>query len=181
MSRRSDVIDRVFTHLVRTRFSDLPKTHQLAIVRYMAIEGEVWPPPAPDISLVAALSDYTDQFGFLAFGVVTIPMGILKRAVVQASDFDFRQAFGTNFAAYHRWYMKDIIAVEPRRHRRGPPRRTHAVWPVILNPISYAKRGNELLQDGWHRLHHYVDWGLKAVPAIAFYPHVRYFKDRFRM
>lgn len=46
MKRRTGAIDRVYRMLEPTLYGELPVTDQLAIVRYMSVDGEAWDPPA---------------------------------------------------------------------------------------------------------------------------------------
>jgi hypothetical protein len=103
------------------------------------------PPLAQNAVLVSSGGDSFEVSDENRFGLAMIPMQVLKDAIMTCGgeigeDWE-------SFDAYHEWYMK------------GPDVIPHTtVWPIIL--------GHEIISDGWHRFHHYVEIGLQMVPAI---------------
>lgn len=88
-----------------------------------------------------------DIYGNTVFGYVEIPRIELEKHIENGVDFRYN-----NFEEYHQWYMGggDI------------PEHTE-VWAVILDSDI---RTDEVLLDGWHRFHCYVEQGIETIPAI---------------
>lgn len=88
-----------------------------------------------------------DIYGNTIFGYVEIPRIELEKAINSIGNFD-----NESFEEYHQWYMSggDI------------PEHTE-VWAVILDSDI---RTDEILLDGWHRFHCYVEQGVEILPAI---------------
>lgn len=147
-------------------FRNLAEPYQLALVHYMAVDGEAWDAlsevpygaSADEIrnAIIGALPQYVGRYGDCQFGVVALPVGDVLRSVMQ--DEEIRDAF-SDWAHYHAWYLGCGDVPE-----HGPTDR----WPVILSGYD-----DETLQDGWHRLHSYVRAGHSDIPAV-FYPELRH-------
>lgn len=153
-------------------FKDLPRPFQMAMVHYMAIDGEAWEvlgavaklafhkhsPKVWANAISKSLDLYVEEYGKEKFGMVNIPTEVLTQAIWNSKDAqesDFKKTYGT-FENYAEWY------------RNGPHMPKHPAkdrWPVILggDPIQ------EVLQDGWHRFHCYVKQNASIIPCI-YYP-----------
>jgi hypothetical protein len=141
-----------------------PDAAALALIHYMAVDGEAWS-LAPALKELQASDDewksrfvstlpwYREQYGDFRIGLVTVPMEGLIPLVMKSGDIvDDWQDFGS----YHAWYvgyghMPDHDVTQP-------------LWPVILD----GKCGDEVFQDGWHRFHHYYRAGIKQVPCLYY-------------
>jgi hypothetical protein len=168
------VIDAIFDALEWVTYTDLPTTHQLAIAEYMWADSGVWEiPEVPTTAgLLAAMPFYIQKYGRLPFGMAKIPMRVMKKAIFESNGRQFREVFNGDFEQYHAWYMTNMAS-----STRGPGKK-HTVWPVILNPKTQAKQLNGLIQDGAHRFHAYVEWGLRVVPVVAYNQRVQYFEEQ---
>jgi len=128
-------------------FKDLPTEAQKAMAHYMAADGEAWE--------TDDLRTCRRKYGRVRFGVVRVPRQVLEtecvRNFLSASD-KHNQTWET-FEEYHQWYMEDSVV-----ENHGD-----SVWPVILNCFP-----DEILQDGWHRFHHYVENRLETVPCLYY-------------
>lgn len=152
------------------KFRNLPKAAQLALVHYMAVNGEAWelaPQLEPDHKpgwkqnreswasyLSKTLPFYIQRYGDYRIGYAPcIPTERLTAAVMRnpvlAGDFE-------SWADYHKWYVTnmDMPTYQVVRNR---------MWPVILS--SYD---DETLQDGWHRLNHYIQRGAECIPGLFY-------------
>ncbi len=155
MSRMDDLISGKNYQILC--FRDLPATHQLALVRNMAVDGDAWEVFYDDscfdnTALIDALPDYVREYGDGVWGAVTLPSGCVKKAVMADEDIESSFSCWEDYAA---WYCKaDDVPHHDHENR----------WPVILSSEDY-----ETLLDGWHRLHCYMRDGHKDIPAI-FHP-----------
>lgn len=144
-------------------FRDLERPHQLAMAHYMAIDGEAWAQCLPagaswpsrqqqQRGIRRCLPRMVELYGGTLFGVALLPRESLQQAILQSKEIggDF-----PDWDAYHAWYVN---AGDMPNH--GTKNR----WPVILSDL-----GDEVLQDGWHRLHCYLKRGDADIPAV-FYP-----------
>lgn len=145
------------------RFGDLPRPYQLALVHYMAVDGEAWPAlftrrhrwsrRRATAILAAALPQYVDLVGSCLFGVARLSVSTVKHAVLQDPEIAGHYA---DWNAYRNgmWAGRSGI----------PNHATTRRWPVILSSTD-----DETLQDGWHRLHCYLAQGARFIPAV-YYP-----------
>lgn len=147
-------------------FRDLPVPYQLALVRYMAIDGEAWDDlmglsygvseTAIKKAMLRMLPQYVMDYGDCKFGVAVLPVAEVQQSVMASPEI---QAEFGSWEAYHTWYAgSNSVPEHPDTER----------WPVILS--SYD---DETLQDGSHRLHSYVQAGHSDIPAV-FYPERRH-------
>jgi hypothetical protein len=174
---------RVMRRLVREHggkimaFRDLPRPAQLSMAHYMAINGEAWEVPegfnerfddkvrdrrikehSPAMyallkrMFARSLPHYVREHGDQKFGLVTIPTAVMTAAMMKTGEHS--RDYPT-WEAYHQWYLSSCGEVT---HTRRNP------WPVILDDDH-----DELLQDGWHRFHRYVQIGLPTIPCL-YYP-----------
>jgi hypothetical protein len=146
------------------RFADLPESHKMAIVWYMACDGGAWDvlgdiedAPMGDLVEAArlareALPLYVEQYGDVEFGVATAPAGLFKAAMM--SDPEIAEAFSC-WDDYAAWYAAN---------RDVPNHSEMDRWPAIL-----SDHADEIIQDGSHRSHAYIAAGHADIPLI-FYP-----------
>jgi len=136
----------------RLTFRELPLPHKLAIIWYMAADGCAWPAFFEDAeSMLSSVEMYDDRYGDLIFHIADIPLARLAEEVMKDAQI---QHHGT-WQNYHAWYVKggDV------------PRHGHQDrWPVILSDDD----NEEVLDDGWHRLHSYAAQGDTTIPVIYF-------------
>lgn len=140
------------------RFADLPTHYQLAIVWFMAVDGEAW--DAVDLStiecddlkpaLTKLLPKYVELYGETLFGSIALDATAVQSAVM--CDEDISDLYST-WDEYHSKYVSIDTPEHPEECR----------WPVILSADDY-----ETLRDGWHRFHSYVRDGAAEIPAIFF-------------
>jgi len=170
-------------------FSQLPTPAQLSMAHYMAVNGEAWELPeeveeayfncsrqwqARSLEAIrkgegaidehdaiyrpakeafqAALSFFIKKYGERKFGLVTVRTAALIAAHLQFHRDD--DDFPDDFDAYHEWFLAHC----------GTEDHGDSVWPVILD-----SSGDSLLQDGWHRLHFYVERKVDQIPCL-YYP-----------
>lgn len=146
-------------------FQDLPVPAQLAMILYMAIDGEAWQFPEGtgnwslakmEEEMPALLTYFRKTYGKQRFGYVMIPMGALMGSILKDPWLTEIKKFESH-EDYDQWLHKQLGF----RSTEYPPTNR---WPVILSSMD-----DETLQDGWHRLHAYYHQGAKMVPAI-YYP-----------
>lgn len=153
-------IDKLIARLTAVQevaFRDLPLSHQLAIVQYMAVDGEAWDilfedsadAEAVKASLVTAMPAYVQRYGYKKWSVAVIPVDVIKEAVMADEEIAGAFACWDDYAA---WYGASGCVPS-----HGPENR----WPVILSGDDY-----ETLADGWHRLHSYIRAGHADIPAV---------------
>lgn len=151
-------------------FRDLPEAAQLALVQYMAINGEAWelaPELEPDYKprwrkdrepwasyLRRTLPFYAERYGDYRIGYIPcIHVEELKAAVMASHQLP--QEF-TTWKEYHAWYTSSITMPTYRVIRKS-------MWPVILSSYN-----DEALQDGWRRFHQYIRRGVKSIPGLFY-------------
>ena len=183
-------------------FKDLPNSHKLAIIWYMAADGEAWNFPNdnwehhlywsdPDSSKLQQKyyaylrnyilrnmdSYYIPLYGKTRWGVVEIPTDVMKQEMVARSKSrkgyeDWTKEHPT-FDAYHEWYMKFGGWFD---HTKHISRSRSYRWPCIMSGYNH-----EVLEDGWHRFHSYIERGDKTIPCIYYietkWPLTHGFKD----
>lgn len=136
-------------------FRDLPLSHQLAVVHWMAVDGEAWDVLFEDFpgelkeQLQASMPLYVAQYGDQQWGVVDVPAEAIKAAIMQ--DPEIADDHST-WESYHQWYLEASDVEDHGRSNR---------WPVILSSDN-----EETIMDGWHRLHSYMRAGDATVPAL---------------
>jgi hypothetical protein len=149
-------------------FKDLTKPYQLAIIHYMAIDGEAWglfgnmdcycnsTPSKIKRELEKNLPEYIKRHGRRKFGVMNLPIDICKKLImkVEAIAGESLEKEHGSFDEYHAWYTTYDM---PNHTNRNP-------YPCILSSFN-----DELFQDGWHRFHRYVELKMKMIPCV-YYP-----------
>ena len=147
----------LYNNLKTVAFEDLPFEYQRSLIIYM-YEGPVvdWSLDL-DRDVVARnndlikilIKDYMsvgrNKNKSFAYGLV--PMKELTKEIAERMGYD-------SFEDYHKDYTSDNYT---------PGYKKESVWPIILDMDN-----DELIEDGWHRFHHYYKMGLKKVPAVMF-------------
>lgn len=82
---------------------------------------------------------------------IDVPTCVLADVTMSMGEFSENFA---SFAAYHAWYIaRGDMPTYPRDNR----------WPSIASNTP-----DEVLHDGWHRMHAYVRDGHECIPVIEF-------------
>lgn len=164
-------------------FAKLPLSYQLAMIRYMAFDGEAWEVPeesdvvyvGDDAKNLAAetkwikknLPYWVKKYGKQKFGMMEVPMKDFCKIVYDNFNFHNPEEF-KSFKEYHKWYVGACLWKNSNKHYSE-------IWPAILDcERTYtdgrvSKTDWEVLQDGNHRFHTYVELGKKTMPLI-YYP-----------
>jgi hypothetical protein len=170
------------------KFKDMPFEHQFSLAWYMAVDGEVWELPKeykPSQKYInsnyfryikelskefkKALPIIVEEHSEEKFGLLNVPMKdfikILwgkhkklrgKHKKLNCEDIPEIEEGQKDFKTYHKWYMTE---------RKGEfINHTSNKFPSILD----GTWTDELIQDGWHRFHVYVEKGLKKMPLVYF-------------
>lgn len=162
-------------------YKDLPRTHQMAIAWYMAIDGEAWETYGINMDKQPTtlssdknkdkwevylkkqtsrhLSSYVKEYGHCKFGVVEIPTEVVIKKVMNTVEVDFESVDG------FRKHCSEMLSAPhyPSKNR----------WPCILADDNY-----NVLQDGWHRFHSYVRADHKTIPCIYYLKKEKYFQKQ---
>lgn len=161
-------------------YKNLPRTHQMAIAWYMAIDGEAWGPYGINMDKQPTtlssnknkdkwekvylkrqtsrhLSSYVKEYGRCKFGVVEIPTEVVIREIIKN--------LGNNRSESVDGFKKHCSETPFLPHYPSKNR-----WPCILAD------DDEVLQDGWHRFHSYVRAGHKTIPCIYYLKKEKYFQ-----
>ena len=149
-------------------FAALPIEAKLAVAHYMAVDGEAWeqPPAAKKKngqyrrmgkqlnSLLEANMDFFDaNYGKKKFGLALVP-----REEFEASLFaNFKKNPDTSHLATVDGWKKEYAEGGPTVNH------TNFNWPVILSSFK-----DELLQDGWHRMHCYLTKKVPVIPCLYY-------------
>jgi hypothetical protein len=163
-------------------FRDLCQEAQLALIQYMALDGEAWE-LAPGIdkiidqhqrhlrkrpskqevtkknkALAKCLPFYIKMYGKAKFGyVAAVPMAALVEEIMR--DANRQRDWTHDWKQYHDWYMgKSTNSAKPKH---GAPAKQP--WPVILSSFN-----DETLEDGWTRFHQYAERKMATCPAVWF-------------
>ena len=156
-------------------FKDLPLGFKLSMVHYMAVDGEAWElcPAAftrtgayrrlgANLNQILAdnISFYDERYGHLKFVIAMVPKA------------EYCKSLMANFKKNDD--MKHLSTVDGflKEYEQGGPVVNHkdASWPVILSGFP-----EELIQDGWHRQHCYLNKGFPVIPCIGYLPKVKYY------
>lgn len=154
-------------------FRDLPKSHQIALIHYMSVDGATWavtdwsldqwkwgegcPDPIHQSELrLESFRDieknydlFVDHYGHIQFGVVDIPTKELIQSISEDKYFPEEQL---------EYYKKsDVVGFAAGWEYDRP------TFPVILSPFE-----DETLQDGWTRFGRYCELGEETVPCLYY-------------
>lgn len=164
MTTRMDLL--VANNSTAQHFEDLPVPYQLAIVFFMAVDGDAWDrvdlPLLTEENQHAVLTEmlpmYREMYGNTVFGVATLSTAALQASVM--ADPEIADSFAS-WDEYHRAYLSGGAPEHPETDR----------WPVIL-----SDEDSETLRDGWHRFHSYVRDGAVEIPVV-FFPRMQHLSD----
>lgn len=147
-------------------FAELSMPNQLAIVWYMAVDGDAWcnvdmspllDVDDPKAALVELLPQFVKAYGDARFGIVCLTPAAIQKAVMD--DAEISGSF-SSWDEYHAWYLAaGDVPSHPCTER----------WPVILSSDD-----SETITDGWHRFHGYMRDGAPGIPAM-FFPQEQHF------
>lgn len=140
------------------RFADMDAPAQMAIIWFMAVDGEAW--DSVDLSSLSEdelktgvaelIPQYVKFYGDVLFGCASLSTKVICDAVM--CDLDIADGFHT-WEQYHTWYLQSETPMHPKDGR----------WSVILSSDD-----DETLRDGWHRLHSYIRDGADEIPSVFF-------------
>lgn len=138
------------------RFADLPVSHQMSIVWFKAVDGEVWDgidlSPYNDLkqALYTLLPRYEDLYGDTLVGTACLSTDAIQAAIMRDPDI------AETFVCWEEYHSRYVLGGVPKHSQKDR-------WPVILSDDD-----EETLRDGWHRFHSYVRDGASVVPAVFF-------------
>jgi len=143
-------------YIVKT-FSELPTPFQMAIIWYMAVEGDAWDKvDLPNINednfknrFNDFLPDFVKNYGDKKLGVAYLNSDKICNSVMH--DPEIAEEF-SSWSEYHSWYTSGSTPNHP----------DNDLWPVILSDDS------ETIHDGWHRFHSYIRKNIATIPAVFF-------------
>jgi len=134
------------------RFDELPLTHQKAL----AFESPEHPwygdLKETERRYEHGFEDYSGKG--VRFKVFRVPSSVMTSAIWNTSDEI--QDGHDSWKDYHDWYVRDQL-----RGKEGKIRTED--WPVLLHDYPTY---DELIWDGWHRLHTYVKLKRKDIPCL---------------
>ena len=166
---------------VKVAFKDLPINHKLALVWYMACDGEAWEMPdnyTPSRCswtwakmkrtrefLRKNIAHFEKTYGHLKFGMVNVPMEVFGEIVLKVAKG------GCEVDDYSD--MKSFKEMNKRYMDNGDcPIHTELGWPAILN--SSCNDDGMVIEDGWHRLNTYYKKKVKVMPLVYYLKGVKY-------
>lgn len=83
------------------------------------------------------------------FILYEIPMSTIKKAIMAIPEM----TMFSDFDDYHRFYR------EKKAYQKK-----ETIWPIFID-----RSFGMVIEEGWGRLHNYVDDGLETVPALELY------------
>lgn len=140
--------------------AELPTPFQMAIIWYMAVEGDAW--DKVDLFNIdednfkscfnSFLPKFIEIYGDRKLGIAYLNADRICDSVMEdpeiAEDFSY-------WDEYHAWYTSGSIPNHP----------DNDLWPVILSDDD-----SETIHDGWHRFHSYIRKNTTHIPAVFFMP-----------
>lgn len=136
----------------------MPPLHEFLETRAMTFLGEL--PPESTYATLADCAQCADLptnaealkvFSGVPATLVLVPVQAIAEAMMKIPELADDHG---SFEAYHRWYVQ------------AGPMPTHARsnrWPCIASDDP-----NELIWDGWHRMHAYIAAGDDTVPLLRY-------------
>lgn len=104
-----------------------------------------------EIDEMPGMQEAVEVFKSVPATLVEIPVDVVKAAFMASPEI--AKSFST-FEDYHRWYMgADDMPVSGAEKR----------WPCIASLLE-----DELVQDGNHRLHAYIEAGHATIPVLRY-------------
>jgi len=154
----------------KVAYKNLPRSHQLAIAHYMAIDGEAWEVEYEfegggsgyiKDQLKKALPLFIKKYGRCRFGIDEVSPVLLIEKIMKLEHI--QKDFGS-FNEYHKWYKKNCTI--PRHNKINR-------WPCVMDSTTDLIY-NGVLEDGWHRFHRYIEAGHKTIPCVFYLPKENY-------
>ena len=168
-------------------FKNLPLGFKLAMIWYMARNGEAWTTPDQEgnvdfdwgkkawthrsitsqtmteekykVFLTKNMAWFDKRYGHMKFKTAMVP------------HEEFRKSLLANFKSNPEMTHIHTLKQFQELYQAGGSGVNHkdASWPVIFDDY-----GDSLLQDGWHRIHCYLNKGFPVIPCIGYLPKVNY-------
>ena len=140
------------------RFSDMPAPYQMAIIWFMAVDGEAWDGvdlsslswDDPKSELIRLIPEYVALYGETLFGSAVLSASVIQESIM--GDCEIAEDF-SSWEEYHSSFLAAGAPEHPESDR----------WPLILSGDD-----GETLRDGWHRFHSYVRDGATVIPCVFF-------------
>ncbi len=154
-------------------FKELDLESKLAIIWYMAINGEAWKIKSLGIIrtradqikyknyIISNIKKFDSKYGNLPFGIVNLPLSDIKEYIV---NHFLKNGISRSFQSWIAEYIKNW---KPRVHRNFK-------WPVILSSDEHF---DNIFQDGYHRFADYVRRGATEIKSVYYIDGIEYFKD----
>lgn len=133
-------------------FKDLPSEAKKAVVIYMwGARADVKEVENQErLPFAAIVKEFEDVNGGVPFEIYKVPVSVVaKKAMEEANERD-----GAGFENLDEWHENYIGSEELPNHKK--------VWPLLGGDEE------EVIQDGWHRLHLYYENGVRIVPVLFF-------------
>jgi len=138
------------------RFDELPLTYQKALA-FESLDfdwyGDLEATERRYEHGLESQSDFGDLKGGVRFKAFRVPSDAMTSAIWSIPG-DL-QANHDDWDSYHDWYLGTLRKQELKKRRED--------WPVILHDHPTY---DELLWDGWHRLHTYLKLKRKDIPCL---------------
>ncbi len=137
-------------------FKNLPPEAKKAVVVYMfGARADVKEVEDEDGRSFSSIVKEFEKYNKNApFEIVIIPTEVLaQKAIDEANVRD-----GANFKSPKEWHDHYVKYEELPQHKK--------IWPLL------GGDEDEVIQDGWHRLHLYYENGVKNIPVVYFLDHV---------
>lgn len=147
-----------------TKFKDLPKPYQYAIIHYMAFDGEAW--DLPEGYDEEANAESRDWFEDQKFNRAYIKKNV-KYWADKYCDATFGMlplSKGDTLKALKELHSEALNNMdELDGDNLADPKYYNEKWPVILSSFD-----DEFIEDGWHRLSVYLRSTMRKIPAIYY-------------
>ena len=148
-------------------FKKLPMGCKLAMVHYMAVDGEAWALPKEVLkkdggyrrmgktlnALLEQNMGYFDKtYGDTRFGLAMVPREEVEAALLKGFQRDNDNKDIKTIKDYHAMLRGFTV-----KHKT-------ADWAVIFSSFD----DDNILQDGWHRLTCYLKMKIKTIPCLYY-------------
>lgn len=150
-----------------TTFAELPLDAQKSLAYYMAFDGEAWAEVWDHLDsakpgMDEALPWLLEHYGGYPIVLINVATQDLKLAISDPEGEIMIEGEHASYDELHEWYGK-YAQWHCEGQARGKPKSGTEYWPVILDFDN-----SEILQDGWHRFHQYVNEGLTQIPCLHY-------------
>lgn len=150
-------------NLTKKTFEELSLSHQKAIIQWMVIDGEDWADLIPEIFFSSyndgwkedewhsVISEIVKHKGLTEFTFVSVPTEYLTDYIFKNNPYindDYQ-----SWQEYHQSYIKTDM---PDHSISNP-------WACF-----FSFSDDEVILDGWHRLHCYVKNKMTEIPLIIY-------------